>query len=152
MANQLEQKLKKLHPQDREVMMEQRNALAEQLEVIKRGDVGPAENLDQGAIKRQLEQKDRVLERDGKLVAKGVQKDRLSSRAKDIEEKIKSEMCTRNELWMKSGTMDSERAIQKQIAFEKKNGDLVREWQEIQSRLEPEDPMNCHVERIRPER
>lgn len=152
MASPLEEKLKKMHPVDRESMLEQRNVLAEQMEVIKRGDVGPANNLDQSIIKRQLEQKDRVLSRDDELVAKGPLKDKLAKEAKELEEAMKEDMCSVNELWTRSGTMESERAIQKQIAFERKHGNNARRWQEIQSRLEPDNPTNCNLERIRRDR
>ena len=151
MANPLAEKLKKMHPQDREVIEEQRNALAEQMAIIQHGDVGAAANLDQGAIQRQLNQKERILADDEKLIAKGVAKDRLAKEARELEEVMKKDMCSRNELWTKSGTMDSERAIQKQIAFEKTHGNRARRWQEIQACLEPNDPMNCNMERIRPD-
>lgn len=151
MSNSLKEKFKKMHPNDRQVFEEQRNALKEQMEIIKSNDIEAAGNLDAGLIRRQLEQKERALEQDEKLIAKGAMKDKLAREAKELERQMRDAMCTRNELWTRSGTMDSERAIQKQIAFEKLHGDKARRWQEIQSRLEPDDPMNCNMERIRPD-
>lgn len=153
MSNSLQEKFKKMHPNDRQVVEEQRNALKEQLEIIKNDQSGGvAQTLDSAVLRRQLDKKERDLDQDEKLIAKGVQKDKLAREAKQLEEELRSEMCSRNELWQRSGTMDSEKAVAKQMAFEQKHGDKARRWQEIQSRLEPNDPMNCSMERIRPER
>lgn len=151
MRNSLQEKFRKMHPSDREVIMEQANAMKEQLAIIKSRDVSAADVLDQGVLKRQLDQKERALEQDDKLIARGVQKDKLAREAAELESELRQAMCSRNELWVKSGTMDSEKAIAKQMAFERSHGEKARRWQEIQSRLEPDDPMNCSMERIRPQ-
>lgn len=152
MQNSLKEKFKKMHPNDRETIMEQASAMKEQLAIIQSGDVEAAGNLDSGVLRRQLAQKEKILDNDDRLVARGAEKDRLAKEAREIEERIKPNMCSRNELWYKSGTMDSEKAVLKQMAFERNHGRDAARLQEIRSRLEPDDPMNCSLERIRPER
>jgi hypothetical protein len=151
MATKPDGKIRKMHPNDRQSIEEQARGIKEQLEAVHNRETSAGESLDTAVLERQLQKKERILDRDDSLVARGAQKDKLSSRAKELEQKIRSEMPTRNEMWAKPGTLDGERAVQKNMAFEAKHGAAVREWQDIQSRLEPEDPSVCNVERIRPE-
>ncbi len=139
-----------MHPDDRVRTQEQAEALKDQIRDIDSRDTNAAESLDRGMIQKRLQKAEAILEKDDGLVAKGVQKDRLAKRAEEIEKELKENMPTHDEMWAKSGTVEMERAVRKNQDFENRYGDKVREWQDIQRRLEPEDSTHSYVERIRP--
>lgn len=140
----------KMDPVDRQSLEESAEALKDQIRAIDGRETETAGTLDRGLLVRQLAKKEAILNRDQDLEAKGVAKDKLAREAREIEAEIKEHMPTHNEMWAKSGTVEMERAVRKNMAFEAKFGDKVRRWKEIQNRLEPDDPLVSNVERIRP--
>jgi len=133
----------------------QRDALKQQVETQEEQLKNP-ENLEaagQNAISEMqtdIAKKRDLLERDDQLRAVSGEKDRMAARKKEIERIIVPEMPTHNEMWAKAGTEESDRAVQKNLRFTRKYATLVREWQILAKRLEPDDPWAQSIETIRP--
>lgn len=97
-----------------------------------------------------IRRKKEALARDEDLIAKGPDKDRIHARIKEIEAKIKPDMPTKNEMWRRLGTDESNVAVKKNMYFQEKHGSLIQELISLKRRLEPSDPMAGSIERIRP--
>ena len=68
-----------------------------------------------------------------------------------IEEVLKKEMPTRNEMWPKHGSVEAQRALRHNVKFQAERQGLCQEWQEIQKKLNPDDPYAQSLETIRPD-
>lgn len=146
------QKIAKLHPDDRSSIQEQADAIKDQIRSIDSRETQIGETLDRGLLDRQLRKKEEILDRDERLRPKtAAEKDKMMRRAKELEAQIRKEMPSYNEMWRKPGTVEMEHAIRKHQAFEAKQGQAVREWKDIQNRLEPDDPSAGNIERLRPQ-
>ena len=144
------EKLEKLSVAERQALKEQIAASEEQLDnpegLSASGQNGVAE------MKSDVMKKKLVLERDESLRAQGTEKDRLAARLKEIEARILPDMPSMSEMWAKPGSIEADRAVRKNMAFHAKHGELVREWQNLKKRLEPDDPWAQNLDSIRPEK
>jgi hypothetical protein len=91
-----------------------------------------------------------ALGRDEDLIAKGDEKDRIYKRIKELEIILKQNMPSRNEMWSRLGTDDSNTAVQKNMYYHKKFAREIQEVINLKRRLEPSDPQAGSLERIRP--
>lgn len=105
-----------------------------------------------GRMKQSILRKREILQRDENLVATGRAKDKLWSRAKEIERILRQHMPSRSEMWRKTGTAASDEAIRKNMHFQKTYGPLLKELQDIRRRLEPQDPGAGSMEYLRPKK
>jgi|SRR5579864_1338492 len=124
-------------------------------EILAKKDLNP--NADIADLKKRLEDVKNIVNHDEELGPKSdSQRDRLSARSREIESILKKEMPTKIEMEAKTGTNESARAIRHNLKFQEMYQDapdsLVREWQDIQLKLNPDDPMAQSLENIRPER
>ena len=109
--------------------------------------VGPSREM-----KDQLEHRKDILRHDDDLRAKAYAgRDQLNSRKKQLESVLKENMPTHNEMWSKSGTTESQRAIRHNMEFQSKFAKEIREYQQVMVSLEPDDPQAQSLERIRPD-
>jgi hypothetical protein len=140
-------KLEKLSVAERQAIKEQISAREEQLSNIDKlhasGQNGTAE------MKEDIVKKKEILARDEALIANGPTKDRIVARMKEIERIIVPAMPSKEEMWHKLGTDESNRAIQKNVRFHAKYSALCREWQILAKRLEPDDPWAQNLDSIR---
>lgn len=143
-------KMEKLSVAEREALKHQIALQEEQLEnpdkLMASGQNGTAE------MKADINKKKELLAKDDSLRASNHDKDKIVARMKEIERIIVPEMPTMNEMWAKSGTAESDKAVQKNLRFHSKYGHLAREWQILSKRLEPDDPWAQSLDSIRPER
>lgn len=103
-------------------------------------------------MKENVDKKKLLLQKDDALIARGIDKDRLFARLKEIQSILIPNMPSKNEMWAKAGTEESDRAVKKNLLFRSKYGSLASEWQNIKKRLEPDDPWAQSLDSIRPER
>lgn len=140
-------KLEKLSVAERQAMKEQIAAQEEQLSNVDKlsasGQNGTAE------MTADIAKKKEILAKDETLIARGQTKDQIVARMKAIEHVIRPLMPTKEEMWHKLGTEESNRAIQKNIKFQAKYAHLCREWQILAKRLEPDDPWAQNLDSIR---
>lgn len=148
-----ERQVEKLSPEDRKRFQEQQAELQEQLDAIQKNETAAAGAIDQNIVRRNLAKTTAVLERDAEAEARGRQKDALAREAKALAEELRENMPTKNEMWpVRMGTPESEKCVQKQMRFEKVYGEKARRWQDIQRRLEPDNPYAGSLDNIRPDR
>ena len=101
-------------------------------------------------MKVDIAKKKELLAKDEELIAKGNEKDSIVAELKQLEAIFLKDMPTKNEMWPKSGTVEADRAVQKNMRFHKLHGKLVLRWQILKKRLEPDDPWAQSLESIRP--
>jgi hypothetical protein len=91
------------------------------------------------ARKKQIEE---MLNKDDDIRAhSGGDRDRLVSEIRKLEDIIKKNRLTAREEALKPGTMDFERAVEKQMYDQKHNGQNIIKWQQLKRMLEPDNPL-----------
>ena len=118
-------------------------------EIAARKDRDPAADVSQ--VKGELEHKKMILQHDEDLIARGSTKDKLYARSKELETLLKSKMPTRREMWPKYGSIEAQQGLRHNIKFQEDYQPLCTEWQDIQKKLNPDDPYAQSLELIRPE-
>lgn len=103
-------------------------------------------------MKADIAKKKSILEKDTSLIAVGSEKDRLVARIKELQATFLPDMPSRNEMWAKSGTEESDRAVQKNLRFHRLHDAKLFEWQNLKKRLEPSDPWAQSLDSIRPDK
>lgn len=138
----------KLGESERRALREQKEGLEEELLARKQLSGNP----DLSDVTEKIKKIGMILDHDDDVGPKnGTEKDRLSKRASQLEDILKKEMPTRNEMWPKHGSVESQRALRHNIKFQAERGEMCREWQEIQKKLNPDDPYAQSLETIRPD-
>lgn len=138
----------KLHESDRRSLSGDIERREEEIRAKK--DLNP--DADVSDLKREIDHKKMILQHDDDLVPKsGSERDRLAARAKNIEDILKKEMPTKREMWPKPGSAESQQAVRHNLKFQEQRDGLCKEWQEIQKKLNPEDPYAQSLELIRPD-
>lgn len=93
-----------------------------------------------------------LLQRDDDLRPKtDSQSNRLFARAKEIESILKDKMPTKREMWPKAGSAEAQRAVRHNLQFQERYSGLCQEWQDLQNKLNPDDPYAQSLELIRPD-
>ncbi len=105
---------------------------------------------DRGALVRKVNRNNFILQRDEALRAKGRSKDTVAKEIKQIEEAISKERPTRRMMETKPGTPEFSKAVQANLAFQKKFGKLMFRLKDLKRRLAPDDPNASNLEMIRP--
>jgi len=119
-------------------------------EIRAKKDMNP--DADVSDMQREINQKKMIIQHDDDLTPKSDgQKDRLSARADEIREILVKEMPTKREMWPKPGSAEAQRAVRHNLKFQEDRADLCREWQDIQNKLNPDDPDAQSLELIRPD-
>lgn len=132
-----------------------RRSLAHQIEqkeqeILAKRDMSP--DADVSEMKKDIEHKKMILQHDDDLTPKsGGQKDRLAARAEEIRGILVKKMPSKREMWPKPGSTESQQAVRHNMQFQDQCSDLCREWQDIQNKLNPDDPYAQSLELIRPE-
>ena len=143
---------------EREIMY-YRNRKAEitnYLMSIRNSPYRPVRNVDPAQYLTELRSIDKILAQRTPPVARGVQKDRLWKRAKELESIIGRDMPTKDQVWGKRVKNDDgsyrreadDEAVQQHIAWEKKNKSNINEYISIMKILEPKQ-MCSWVEKLR---
>lgn len=143
--------MQKLDATDRNHLENQVRSDEESLESAK-ADPMRSQSVDLAPIKQRLAHTKMLLHRDDDLRPKSdTSRDRLASRAKEIESIIVPKMPTKREMWPKQGSIEAQRAVQHNLKYQEKYKHLELEWQDIQRKLEPDDPTAHSLELIRPD-
>lgn len=103
-------------------------------------------------MKADIAKKKLVLEKDESFIATGSEKDQIAARIKQLQDAFLPDMPTRNEMWTKTGTEESDRAVQKNMRFHRLHDAKLFEWQNLKKRLEPHDPWAQSLDSIRPDK
>lgn len=101
------------------------------------------------SLRERVARKERALQADEELVAKGRQKDRLKHELDQLTAKIAPYMPTEREMWYKLGSQDSDNAIKKNVHFQKTYIHDLERIKVIRRMLESDDPNAGNLESMR---
>lgn len=105
-----------------------------------------ASSISKEGIQKQIKFLDRAIDQGSPKKMTGYSKDKIADEARVLEEKIRENMPSRDE-------MDNPRrhpgVIQKQVMWEKRNALAIERWKQIQRQLNPQDPTCSSVEKLR---
>lgn len=100
----------------------------------------------------QLEHRKDLLRHDDDVRSRAHEdRDKLNVRKKQLEKVLADNMPSKEEMWRKTGTSESQQAIRHNIEFQKRFASETKEYQQVMARLEPDDPDAQSLERIRPD-
>ena len=104
------------------------------------------ERIDIGALKKQATHIDRMIHDGAPKTPRGAKKDEAQSRAEELKKTIMEGMPSKGEMDHPSKHPG---ALHKHINWSKRTDAAVREYKEIQRRLNPSDPTAVDIERLR---
>lgn len=154
-----EQKVERI---DRKMTFGERQSMAHEIEMIERS---MSQNLrgekDDPRIQRQLYYKKMLLAKDDELTFTGNSKQLAERELREIEALIVPKMPSKNEMWPKNDISLKAQALRHQQSFENEfdnfspnapaTGGMVKRWQELKRRLEPDNPNAHNLDSIRPD-
>ena len=138
---------------DRKMTFSEREGLRHEIEMAERSC---HQNLkgekDDPRVLRDLYRKKMLLAHDDELTFRGDSKDVALKEALDLEEEIKKEIPSKNEMWPKNDISAKSQAVRHNLHFQRPEMDAkVRRWQELKRRLEPDNPFAQNLDTIRPD-
>ena len=107
---------------------------------------GTSRGIDKAAIQGRMAHIDRLITEGTPDRIVGVSKDRAHNEAKELAEKIKEGMPTRDEMMRPQANPG---AIDKHMAWEKANGERIARYKHLQRQLNPQDPRAGSIETLR---
>lgn len=137
-----------LTPTEREELLQEKRALEHGIVEgeRERWGEGTSRSVDNAHVKRQIEHLNRAVASRTPKSLSGMEKDQIARRAREIEDRIKEGMCTKDEML---SPHKNPGAVRKHFEWEKRNKNLIREWKLAQRKLEPNDPTVSNIERLR---
>jgi len=108
---------------------------------VSRGD-----SVSKDRMKKEIKRYDQILHEGAPVAPRGSNKDALVKEARQLEEQMRVNMPTREQM---DHPAKNPGAIHKHLKWSKENDPRVRRYKEIQRRLEPEDPTAMDVEKLR---
>jgi len=132
---------------EREGLVDEKRELEGQLKQVGVGMGTAAEQMDTGAIRRQVAHLDKAIHEGTAPAVRGVGKDRLYARAKELKEIIIKGMPTQYEMDNPGKCVG---AVGKHRNWEKATHMAREEFRQIMRTLEPDDPTAVDVEQWRP--
>lgn len=148
---------------DKKMSFSERESLkreVESMEIQMQADLRDKRSNDPKVL-RQYHYKKMLLAHDDELTFSGNDREVALGELKEIEDLLVPEMPSKNEMWPRNDISAKSQALRHQQTFEKKfdnpdptilTGGLVKRWQELKRRLEPENPFAQNLDTIRPER
>ena len=133
----------------------ERRGLTEQIaqreeEVRAKQDLSP--EADVSEMVKEINDKKMILQHDDDLTPKSDgQRDRLAARAEELKTFLVGKMPTKREMWPKPGSSEAAQAVRHNLKFQEDCDPQCREWQDIQRKLNPDDPNAQSLELIRPD-
>lgn len=107
---------------------------------------------DDPKVLRDLYKKKMLLAHDDELTFHGDSKDVALKELQELEEVIKKEIPSKNEMWPKNDISAKASALRHNLHFQRPEMDAkVHRWQELKRRLEPDNPFAQNLDTIRPD-
>lgn len=134
---------------ERETLAGEKQDLGGQLKSARGKEWGDSSRMDTGVMAQQMNVIDKALHDGVAPVVKGVKKDGMAQRSKDLLTSIREGMPTRYE-------MDNPHlcpgAVHKHLKWSAKNAANITEYRRIMKTLEPDDPTTYDLEKYRRDR
>jgi len=134
----------------RKMSFSDRQALMHDIEMSERSLKANKDENDPRVLK-EIYRKRMLLAQDDEITFSGDQKDLAYKELKEIEDRIKPHMPTKNEMWPKNDITAKSQAVRHNLTFQEKYDKDVLRWQELKRRLEPENPHAQNLDLIRPD-
>jgi len=103
-------------------------------------------SIDKDALRRQAKAIDQKIEAGSPVNVRGLAKDKMADRAKQLEEQFTVGMPTRDQM-RNPGKYPG--VIRQNYEWQKRNSSAIKEWKQLQRQLEPGDPTMPSQERLR---
>ncbi len=110
------------------------------------GDGSAGGSIDRDKIRKEVRKYDDIIANHTPRNMRGVTKDKLANRAKELRDKIKEGMPTSNEM---NDMRRNPGAPLKNLEWEKRNSKNLNEYKQTMRMLEPRDPSAASIERFR---
>jgi len=110
---------------------------------------GAGEAIDKNRLKAQIDRYDAILHEGAPQKVRGLNKDRLAREAQDLREKMQRNMPTMDEMMHPSRNPG---AVQKHMKWEARNLENIKRYKEVMRTIEPDDPTNTSIDRLRREK
>ena len=105
---------------------------------------GRSRGVDTESIKRQVAHLDREIKEGTAGRISGVSKDKMAGRSRELEDKIREGMPSRYEM---DHPAKSPGAVRKHMSWDQRNKAAIKEYKDIQRRINPDAPAN--IEELR---
>lgn len=135
-----------LTPEEKQGLLDEKRELEGQL-ANKQNRVGVgtiADNIDEGAIKRQIAKIDNAIAEREPPKLKGVEKDAMAKEAEDLERELAEGIPTRDEM---NHPAKNPQAVRKHLRWLENNKHRIERYRFIQRSLNPHDPKS--IEQLR---
>lgn len=151
---------KQVEKVDRKMTFQERESLRHEIELAERSMNQDISQRDDPRAKKELYRKQMLLAHDDELTFSGNDRDLAYKELREIEALMVPKMATKNDMWPKNDISVKAQALRKHQAFEKEfdspnsgmpTGGLVKRWQELKRRLEPDNPHAQNLDSIRPD-
>jgi hypothetical protein len=130
---------------EKDTLKQERRDLEGQLNELKEfGQGTPAAQIDQSAIKKQIDRIDRAIEERAIPKVSGSRKDDMAKEAREIEARISEGMPTRDEM---DHPARNPGAVRKHMSWLNRNTPAIERYRTIQRTINPDNPES--VERLR---
>jgi hypothetical protein len=110
---------------------------------------GAAGTINKEKLKSDINRYDAILSEGAPAKLSGLKRDALIREAKELEEKLKENMPTTEEM---NHPAKNPGAVQKHIKWEGRNLQNIKRYKEIMRQLEPDDPTNTSLDKLRREK
>jgi hypothetical protein len=105
--------------------------------------------IDKARLKKEIAYYDGQIAAGTPQAFRGMNKDKMVARAKELADKMQVNMPTREQM---DHPARNPGAVRKHMIWTKNNDGNIREYKELQRRLEPDDPTATDVEKLRKEK
>lgn len=133
---------------EKETLVDAKKDLEQTLKDKREAGIGTAaEQIDEGAIQREIKRIDNAIHDREAPRVRGIEKDRLAKEAQDIERKLQEGMPTKEEMAHPSSNPG---AVRKHLNWAARNTPDIERYRYIQKVINPDDPRS--VENLRREK
>ena len=108
---------------------------------------GRTRGVDVGKIKRNIAHLEKEIYEGTAPRMTGVSKDRIAGRSRELEDKLREGMPTREEM---AHPAKNPGAVRKHMSWDQRNKEVIKEYKDIQRKLNPDAPAN--IEALRREK
>lgn len=107
---------------------------------------GAGANIDKAKLKAEIARYDAIIHEGTPTKVSGIKKDALVEEAKKLAETMQKNMPTIEEM---NHPAKNPGAVQKHLKWESRNMQNIQRYKEIMRTLEPDDPTNTSIDRLR---
>ena len=133
---------------EKRALRDEKSELENTLKLAQSGEYGKGTRaqVDENYLKNKIKHLDSELIKGSAKNLRGGDKDRLASEAKDLAERMREGMPTRDEMLRPEKNPG---AVMKHVNWDKRNKQNIQRWKQINRQLNPDDPTTSNIEKLR---